>query len=361
MTPANKKNMDFGFTTTDVFFKHCILSLITQKSIRIHDIRSMDHSPGLLSIEVDFLKFIEALTNGTLIDINYSGTAVKMTPGVLWGGSVHHKVHLDASIAQYLHYVMPIAPFMKNPLSLVMEGITNDELTSVDYLRTVTIPLISRFIGGSDEISLKIQKRGFNPGGGGRVLFTCPVVLSFKSVQLTDDGLVRQIRGIACAARVSPHFAVRMIEAARGILNPHLPDVYIHSDVYKGADSGNSPGYSICLTSVSTTSAINGVHVCGKARCTPEEVGKAAAEDLLKEIGLGGIMDTESQFNALLAMSLTSADVSSCNFGGKVSQETMDLIKSYTGVDFPLARLKDGAYKYTCIGTGFTNFNRIGA
>lgn len=40
------------------------------------------------------------------------------------------------------------------------------------------------------------------------------------------------------AVRVSPQLSHRMVEAARSVLNRYIPDIYIHTDVYKGQDSG---------------------------------------------------------------------------------------------------------------------------
>ena len=38
--------------------------------------------------------------------------------------------------------------------------------------------------------------------------------------------------------RVSPATANRVVDAARGKLNSFIPDVYIYTDHYKGADAG---------------------------------------------------------------------------------------------------------------------------
>jgi RNA 3'-terminal phosphate cyclase-like protein len=34
-----------------------------------------------------------------------------------------------------------------------------------------------------------------------------------------------------------------MIEAARGVLNRYIPDIYLYSDVYKGEESGKCDLY----------------------------------------------------------------------------------------------------------------------
>lgn len=39
----------------------------------------------------------------------------------------------------------------------------------------------------------------------------------------------------------------KVVEAARGVLNRYIPDIYIYTDVYKGKESGLSPGYALTL------------------------------------------------------------------------------------------------------------------
>lgn len=44
---------------------------------------------------------------------------------------------------------------------------------------------------------VQILRRGMPPGGGGEVLFSCPVRKVLKPVQLTDPGKIKRIRGMA--------------------------------------------------------------------------------------------------------------------------------------------------------------------
>lgn len=43
----------------------------------------------------------------------------------------------------------------------------------------------------------QVVKRGMAPGGGGEVVFTCPVRRTIRPVQLTDPGKIKRIRGVA--------------------------------------------------------------------------------------------------------------------------------------------------------------------
>lgn len=124
------------------------------------------------------------------------------------------------------------------------------------------------------------------------------------------------------STRTSPQVANRVVEAARSILNKYLPDVYIYTDHYKGADSGRcggggggggvgscddcvralrytdrrrtaccvyawlarSPGYGLTLVAESTTDVQLGVERMAEAGDTAEDLGKRVAQQLLNEV-----------------------------------------------------------------------------
>lgn len=90
------------------------------------------------------------------------------------------------------------------PLSITLKGITNDHVDpSVDTWRTVTLPLLRRAAGLDDAgLELKIIRRGSRPGGGGEVQLRVPLIKQLPLVNMTDEGMVKRIRGIAYSMRV---------------------------------------------------------------------------------------------------------------------------------------------------------------
>ena len=143
-----------------------------------------------------------------------------------------------------------------------------------------------------DGLELKIQRRGSAPGGGGQVLFRCPIRRSLRAQQFLDQGKIKRIRGIAWATRVSPAVANRMIEAAKGVLLKFIPDIYIYADHFTGAKSGKSPGFGLTLTAETTTGVFLNAEVSSKPvgleanrePTVPEDLGIAGAHALLEEI-----------------------------------------------------------------------------
>jgi RNA 3'-terminal phosphate cyclase-like protein len=164
-------------------------------------------------------------------------------------------------------------------------------------------------------IIIQIIKRGSAPLGGGEVNFKCPIVRSLKPMQFTDEGRIKRIRGIACCTRVSPQNANRLVDSARSILNRYIPDVYIYTDVYKGEESGKSPGFALSLVAESTTGVLYSSEQAALPGETPEDIGSKTAKLLLSEISKGGCVDSLNQWLILLLMALGPEDVSKIRTG----------------------------------------------
>ena len=163
-----------------------------------------------------------------------------------------------------------------------------------------------------DGLELKIQRRGSAPGGGGQVLFRCPIRRSLRAQQFLDQGKIKRIRGIAWATRVSPAVANRMIEAAKGVLLKFIPDIYIYADHFTGAKSGKSPGFGLTLTAETTTGVFLNAEVSSKPvgleanrePTVPEDLGIAGAHALLEEIYRYVCFNTVDSASAILNITI---------------------------------------------------------
>lgn len=150
--------------------------------------------------------------------------------------------------------LLAVGPFCKIPLNVTLKGVTNSkDCPSVDHIKSSALPTLLKFLVVDDGLELKIKQRGLKPNGGGEIVFKCPVRKSLKTVQLLKPGMIKRIRGIAYATKVSPALANRTIEAAKGKLLQFIPDIYIYADQTKGKNAGNSPGFGINLVAETTT------------------------------------------------------------------------------------------------------------
>ena len=328
------------------------------------------------------------MTNGTKIEINATGTQLRLKPGVLLGGAVEHDCPVGSdgcrSVSWYLEGILPLAPFGKESLELTLNGITDgtsDVDPSADYLSASILPLYIKFGVGTDDAlpppSIRVAKRGAAPLGCGRVHFYCPIVKELNPIELTEFGKVKRVRGNAISCRIPPSSAARVAHSAKGVMHRLLPDVWIHTDAHSSSNTGKrnkdgsvgggcgpSPGLSVILTATTTEG------ICLSAECSmnhntessnpnnglqqqqqqqqqpierkkmelPEDLGKRCATMLLHEIFCGGCIDTSAQTFALLMMCLTPEDVSRIRLGPLSSYTivSLRLFKEAFGVEFKL-------------------------
>lgn len=143
--------------------------------------------------------------------------------------------------------------------------------------------------------------------------------------------------------------ANRLVASARGILNPLLPDIYIYTDVYRGEDSGKSPGFALTLLASTTSTAL---HSAEATSCltsasaqasppSPEDVGVAAARALLAEISRGGCIDHGFEWIACLFLALAGEnDVGRIKIGGLLDPSFVGFIRDLRDVLGVTAKLK---------------------
>merc|ERR1712232_660595 len=268
----------------------------------------------------------------------------------------------------------------KRPLSIRLRGVTNGgpDITC-DTFRTATLPLLAKF-GISDALIFKITKRGALPGGGGEVTLSCPTLKKIDPVEFLDEGKVKRVRGVAYTTRVSPQFAARMVDAARGVLNDYLPDVWIYTDHAKGAACGESPGYGISLVAETISRTLKSADACAaigedqdhnssssnqdaEELGSPEEVGRAAASRLLAEIDLDGVVDTAHQAMILYFLCLSEETKPARVRLSKLSPSAAQMlrhIRDFLGVAFQIR--EDHGDRDTvvlsCLGAGVSNIAR---
>ena len=363
-----------------------ICSILSHRPILIRNIHAdaLETAPGLLPHEVSFLRLLDSMTNGTSVEINSTGTQLRFAPGVLVGGKIElHRCPLTRSIGWFLEGILPLAPFGKEPLDIILEGIT-DGMThsepSPDYIATAILPLFKRFgIGtieeeeGSPNIpQCKVIRRGAAPLGEGKVRFHCPIVQEVTPIDFTEMGKFKRVRGNAISCKIAPNSAARVAYSAKGLLHKLLPDVWIHTDTHSLKHSKNingcgpSPGLGMCLAAEST----EGVIICVECSLDPnkkrgeelpEDLGLRGSAMLLEEIRKGGCIDTTAQTIVLLLMCLGPEDVARIRVGS-LSHYTivaLRLFKEIFGIEFKLKT--DPETKtiiMSCLGSGYRNMAR---
>lgn len=373
-------------------------SILTSRAIHISEIRSNSENPGIKDFEVSFLRLVERLTNGTLVEISYTGTEVYVRPGLVVGGKIVHDCPNSRAVGWFLEPLLVLGLFGKQPLNITLRGITsNTRDVSADTLRTAYLPLLSTFIPSTvtQPLELRIVKRGLLPGGGGEITYISPSIRAVKpGYNFIQPGSINKIRGIAHAVRVSPTFSQRLVNGAKEVLTPLCSDCRIYTDVYRGAESGKSPGFGLTLVATSTTTAIHSSEAIStpppsasnpdptsqsaeatkSANKTPEELGAQAAFELLENISRNSCIDKGMEWLVCLLIALGSEDVGRVRIAGPLDASLVRFLrdlKDFFGVTMKIRAVDDpsrqsgpqegseiaqsDAYILSCVGIGYSN------
>ncbi|KAJ3508826.1 hypothetical protein NM208_g15762 [Fusarium decemcellulare] len=175
------------FTGHRSFTQRLILSTLTGRPIHIAKIRSTSPTnPGLAPHEISFLRLLEAVTNGSSMQISYTGTTITYHPGLITGtiagfgasdgDVIEHNISMN-NTRGVTYFLMPLcllAPFSKAHMNVRFTGpgvITSSTETgdiSVDSFRTAILPLFGLFGIPPARIELRVLQRSCaGPGGRG--------------------------------------------------------------------------------------------------------------------------------------------------------------------------------------------------
>lgn len=350
------------FTGHRAFTQRLVLSTLTGRPVHISKIRSSSPTqPGLAPHEVSFLRLLEAVTNGSVIDVSYSGTTITYQPGLITGAAPGVGASLAGDLIEHVlpatctrgitYFLLPLAllaPFSKAHMNVRFSGpgvitaathATGD--LSIDTFRTAVLPLYGLFGIPPARIELRVLARSCaGPGGrgGGGVVemrFESQVRLPRTLHLNRRPGRVRRVRGVAYCTGVSASHNGRMIAAARGVLNRLVPDVHVAAqydpaplvaDNNKGAGGAHKKkiGIGFGLSLVAESSAEGVIYAADEVAppeggVVPEDIGTRCAYQLLEIIAQGGCVAAASAPTVLTLMAMGSEDVGRLRLGREVA------------------------------------------
>jgi len=399
---SNPPQAPLRFTSQKSLAHRLVLSTLTGRPVHISQIRpSSPTNPGLAPHEISYLRLLEAVTNGSHIEISYTGTTLLYRPGLITGsapgsgatgGVIKHELPAGCTrgASYFLIPLCLLAPFSKAPMNVMFTGpgvITSATPAgdmSADSVRTAILPLYAHF-GISNNLELRILRRSNmsagGKGGAGEVqlVFGHQVRLP-KTVHILNPGRVKKVRGVAYCTGVSGSNNARMIEEARGVLNPMTGDTYIFSDVSsapyipsadKSIPKGKKKtgvGFGLSLVAESSTGSLYSADLASppSGGISPEDVGRQCAYQLLESVSLGGAVSLPAAPTVLTLMAMGSEDVGRLQLGRDVlgSESLVGLardLKAFGASGWGLREAtsgQDGDFVVSVVGRGVGNVGR---
>lgn len=103
---ARRKGSILQYKGCNFLRQRLVLSILSCKTIQITDIRSNEDEPGLQEFEISLLKLLDKVTNGTIVELNETGTSLYFQPGLLFGGNIEHNCSVQRGLGLSSFYML---------------------------------------------------------------------------------------------------------------------------------------------------------------------------------------------------------------------------------------------------------------
>ena len=265
------------------------LSAITGEPMHIYAIRNKRREPGLRPQHLESVVTAAKLCNAEIVGAKLGSSELWFKPSSILSGEVRAEIGTAGSIPMLLLTVLPICAFAKDRVRIHVIGGGTDVryAPTLNYIKYVLLPTLEQM---GMKTSLTAKRYGYYPKGMGEAVLDVTPVSRLDSIVLEEFGEITDVEGISvCTFLEKQRVAERQAEAATKSLrsrgyNTNIQVVYDRSNPLQ-------KGSSIVLWEKTGTGAMLGGDAIGEIRKTSEDVGREAAENLLKEIETKAMVD----------------------------------------------------------------------
>ncbi len=310
-----------------------VLAAVLRREIRVFNIRAGRSEPGLKAQHLTSVKAVAEICNASSKGLRIGTTEFVFSPGGIKAGSFRFDVGTAGSITLVLQTLMPLLPFAPGTVELEVTGGTDVRWSPpIDYLRLVTLPLLSKM---SVHASVLVSRRGHYPKGGGIVRLNANPTSALKGIVGVATGDVTSIEGVSHSVMLPTRVAERQAEAATRIIEERgFPRPKIRLEASENG-SHIGPGSGIVLCAETSSGGLLGGDSLGERGRPAETVGEDAARKLVEEMSQGAFLDRHmgDMVVPYAALAEGASDLSI----SQVTQHTLTNVKvaeQVTGVSF---------------------------
>ena len=202
---------DYGEGGGQILRSGLSLSAILQCPIRINNIRAGRKKPGLAPQHLTCVNAVATITNAEVIGGALGSQTLTFRPQEICGGNYTFDVADIRPSAGALSLVfqsvaLPLS-YAKTPSTVTLRGGTHVPWSpTVHYLREIFIPMAAKF---GFEGSIRLNRWGWYPKGGGEAIATVQPITDWCGVQLGHRGKLQAIHGISAASNLPEHIINR--------------------------------------------------------------------------------------------------------------------------------------------------------
>ncbi len=307
------------------------LSTLIHTPFSIDKIRSARPNPGFKPQHLTCIKALKMFTNCDAVGAEIQSTKLDFMPGKITTKNLDIDIRTAGSITLLLQSILLPLMFSDKKIKLKIKGGTDVPWSPpIDYFNNIILPQLKPY---TNNLQLKISKRGYYPKGNGQVeLIIDPkyklsehttfekfhqfLKQQNKPIELTEQYNLIKINGVVNATKslMKANVAERIKQSAEIQLKRLNTPINIRIEYCDSLSDGC--GITLWATFSKDKDEINqnkpiilGSDCLGKIGKKSEDVGREAAQKLIKEIESKAAVDKNMADNILPYLAL---------FGGSI-------------------------------------------
>jgi len=254
------------------------LAAVTGTSIKVSKIRQARPKPGLAPQHAQAILALAEICSAKTTGIEPGSSEITFESGPIKGGSYSVDIGTAGSITLLVQCLLPAMMNADGPITLTVVGGTDVRWSpTIDYFESVFLPALREF---GAQVEVEVRRRGYYPRGGGLVVLTVtPGSLKPAHLKPKEDGIVV---GISHCSNLPEHVARRQAESATAALKDAGHIGKIAMDVLKEISTGSG---------ITLSRGHKGGSALGERGMRAEDVGKAAAREIIAELSSSAAVD----------------------------------------------------------------------
>lgn len=275
------------------------LSLITGKPFRLHNIRAgRKPKPGLQPQHLASVRAAGRIGCAKMLGDSLNSSELVFEPGVVLPGTYDFPIGTAGATGLLLHTVyLPLMWKLDRPSIVTIEGGTHVRTSPCFHFLDVTWRAWLKKFGLT--ISLEMERPGFYPRGGGRVIAHLQPTESIRGLYCNKCPPLTKASGFSAAAGLPPHVAKRQARRAIERLRREKIRAEIAEEFWTG---GPGSVLGLVLTETPVPTFFYGLGERGKPA---ETVADEAVEQAIPFLRSGAPVDLHSADQIVLPLALS--------------------------------------------------------
>ncbi len=275
------------------------LAGILRQPVEIHNVRSGRKKPGLRPQHLMAVKGMALITGAKVEGAEPGSMHLYFEPGQVVPGSYSLDVGTAGSTSLVLQTMIPVLLFAKRPSRVVITGGTHVPWSpSFHYLKEVFVPALQQ-MGGA--LRLDMERWGWYPKGGGKVIASISPVPQLSGVDLTWQGKLQDAYVLSAVSNLSMSIAERQRDQVLKRLRDQGGGKQLRIELLKGPSPGTG---TVVFIRARFENGVAGFTSLGKRGKPAEKVADDACSDFFRFVASGAAVDDHLADQLVLYMAL---------------------------------------------------------